>query len=331
MTAVVCYAVAICLLLMFSALFSCTETAVFSVGRMRLDYLARREDRRAILLQKLLRQPDELVTTILVGNNVVNVLATVFATSIAFLLFREHAVLVTAVGMTLLVLVVGEVFPKVLATQYAERLALTLARPFTTIRLVLLPVVKVFTTITDLSFGLFGVQVEGKRLRVTRDELRHVVRVSAESGHLKGGEEALLHRVFAFNDRLAGEVMVPKERMVMLNKKASRDEILTVLTEQGYTRLPVYDESPDNIVGILHAKDILDLLVYKELFILDDLIRKPRVVSVKQPISEILRIFQKERRHIAIVADDKNVPAGLITMEDVLEEIVGDIEDEHDA
>lgn len=331
MTAVACYTVAICLLLMFSALFSCTETAVFSVGKMRLDYLARREDRRAILLQKLLRQPDELVITILVGNNVVNTLATVLATSIAFFLLREHAVLVTTVGMTLLLLVVGEIFPKILATQYAEPLALTLAQPFTTIRLALLPIVKMFTTITNFGFGLFGVKVEGRRLRVTRDELRHAVRVSAESGHLKGDEEGMLHRVFEFNDRLACEVMVPKEKMVMLNKKASRDEILTILTEQGYTRLPVYENSPDNIVGIIHAKDVLNLLVYKELFILDDLIRKPRFVSAKQPISEILRAFQKERRHIAIVVDEKNVPVGLITMEDMLEEIVGDIEDEHDA
>jgi putative hemolysin len=314
-----------------SAVFSCTETAVLSIGKMRLDYLTRRSDRRAILLQRLLRQPDELVATILIGNNIVNTVATVLATSIAFFLLKEHAVLITAVGMTLLVLVVGEIFPKVLATQFSERLALTLARPFTTIRIILLPVVKVFTTITNLGFGLFGVKVEGKRLRVTRDELRHAVRVSAESGHLKGGEEGMLHRIFEFNDRLAQEVMVPRERMVLLNKKASREEILTVLTEQGYSRLPVYEDSHENIVGIIHAKDILNLLAYKELFILDDLIRKPRLVFAKQPISEVLRIFQKERKHIAIVVDEKNLPIGLITMEDVLEEIVGDIEDEHDA
>ncbi|MFH0777105.1 MAG: CNNM domain-containing protein [Candidatus Eisenbacteria bacterium] len=249
----------------------------------------------------------------------------------AIYVFKEHAVFISAVVMTLLVLVVGEIFPKVLATQFSERIAVATARPFAMMRVILMPAAKVFACMIDLVFWLFGIRVAPRQAKVTREELRHAVHVSAESGFLKGGEAGLLHRVFEFNDRLTREVMIPKDKMVMLDKKMSFDEILAVVTEQGYTRLPVYEESPDTIIGMIHTKDILNLLVYREVFILEDLIRKPDFVAATQPISEVLLTFQKERRHIAVVLGENKVPVGLITMEDILEEIVGEIRDEHDA
>ncbi|MDQ7779691.1 MAG: hemolysin family protein [Planctomycetota bacterium] len=323
--------VAIAFLLVLSAFFSASETAAFALGRLRLDYLTRRGNLRAATLQRMLREPDEFLTTILVGNNIVNTVAAVLGTSVAIFLFKEHAVLISAVVMTLLVLIVGEIFPKVLATQFSERIAMATARPFVMMRVILMPAAKVFTYLIDLVFWLFGIRVVPRQAKVTREELRHAVHVSAESGFLKGGEAGMLHRVFEFNDRLTKEVMIPKDKMVMLDKKMSFDEMLAVVTEQGYTRLPVYEESPDNVVGMIHSKDILNLLVYREVFILEDLIRKPDFVAATQPISEVLLTFQKERRHIAVVLGDGSLPVGLITMEDILEEIVGEIGDEHDA
>jgi CBS domain containing-hemolysin-like protein len=158
-----------------------------------------------------------------------------------------------------------------------------------------------------------------------------MIEVGREAGQIKADEGTMLRRVFEFTDRTAAEVMVPRQQVVALDRELSKEEMLRIVTEEGYTRLPVYEGTLDKIIGIVHAKDLLSMLIYEELIVLSDLIRGPFYVRDTDKISEVLRQLRRRKMHMAIVRDDNHKVVGIITMEDILEEIVGEIADEHDV
>ncbi|MBM4083866.1 MAG: HlyC/CorC family transporter [Planctomycetes bacterium] len=327
--AIIALLVSLVLLLLASAFFSGSETALFALSKVRLEFLAERRDNKALLIRRLMSQPDRLLATILVGNNIVNVLVSVIGTTLCLIFFGTVGLIIAPIAMTLLLLVIGEITPKVMASQFSERIAFLLVRPLNTLVAVLYPVTALFTFVVNKCFAVFGLKVEYKPHRFTRDEIRHLIRTTAETGHLKREEHQLLHRVFEFHDKLVKDVMVPRSKIHALSVNTTTAQLLDVIAEGGHTRFPVCDGDLDHIVGVIHAKDVINMVLDRQLFVLQDLIREAQVVLEDAHVSDLLAQFRKGRFHMAIVRNAPGQVVGLVTLEDVLEEIVGEIGAEH--
>jgi putative hemolysin len=297
-----------------------------------LDYLARKGDRRAVTVSKLIREPDELISGILICNTIANTVSPILVAAIAIRIFDiRTGFIVASISMTIYILFMGEIIPKIIAAQFSEKVSFFVAKPAEVMMRIVFPLVRVVTAITDGIFSTLGVKLERPRPRITRDELKHFVKISGEEGFIAPDEHEMLYAVFSFSDKLAGQVMLPREMIVGVNIKRPIEEIMQMVSEHGYTRYPVYEENLDNIIGILHSKDLFSAILYREAIVLQDLLRPPMFVSKDMKVSRLLKSFQKQRFHIAIVKDENGKVAGIITMEDILEEIVGEIEDEYDV
>ncbi|HHT9123809.1 MAG TPA: hemolysin family protein, partial [Candidatus Wunengus sp. YC63] len=248
------------ILLFVSAFFSLSETAFFSVNKTRLDFLIKQKSKKAISIFNVISEPDRLLSTILTGNNIVNTVVSTIGTTIAIYYLREWGVILAPIIVALVLLMFGETFPKVLATQFPERLSLLIVKPYEWIRWILSPIVTLITYITYLVFNLFGVKIEYKKTIFTREEVKHIIKESGETGVLADGEHKLLHRVFELNDKFAKEVMVTRDKIVAINADMSSDDIVRIVTEEGHTRYPVYKHSIDNVIGIIHSKAIINML-----------------------------------------------------------------------
>lgn len=319
-------------LLAFIVFYSIAEIALFAFSRIRLDFLVQGKHPRAALVQKLVRKPDELLSAILIGNTIAHTVAPVLATLLcmSFIARRDTAAVAASVGMTLAILFVGEIIPKVLAAQRAEQMSLRIAPWMAGVMWVSKPFVWVTTKVTDVVFGLFGVGVQQHVPTVTRDELRHMVGVSGEAGHLEQAERDLLQKVLAFRDKTARDVMIPREKIDALDVRLGQQDAVAHVAEHGFTRIPVFDGELDNVKGLLHSKDLVNMVLYGKVIVWQDLIREPFFVREEERISEILKTFQRHRFHLALVRDAQGRVVGLVTMENILEEIVGEIHDEHD-
>ena len=316
-------------LLILSACFSATEIAMFSFRKTKLAMLVKQQNPTAILIQKILSEPDKLLGTILIGNNIVNTSASVLATALALHFFGENGIFVAMVVMTFILIQFSEVMPKVLASQYWERFSFAMARPIRILYYIFYPINMLISAVSRLLLKPFNIKIQHRKPMITKEELKHIVSLSTESGHLQEAETFLLMNIFEFTDRLVNEVMIPKEKMTALDINLSPEKIMEFITEKHFTRIPVYEDSVDNIVGILHTKDYFNVVCYKDIIATVDLLRKPIFVSEKTRISELLKEFQKKHSYMAIVRDDDNKTIGLITMENILEQIVGEIKDEH--
>src|SRR5574337_1365722 len=278
-------------LLIVSAFFSLTETSLFSINKIRLDFLIKQRNKKAISIFNIINEPDKLLSTILTGNNIVNTVVSTIGTTLAIYYLHEWGVILAPVIVALILLLFGETFPKVLATQFPEQLSLLIIKPYEWIRWVLSPSVTLITYITYLFFNLFGVKIEYKKTIFSREEVKHIIKESGETGALADGEHKLLHRIFEFSDKLAKEIMVPSHKIVAINADMSRDEIVRIVTEEGHTRYPVYKNCIDNVIGIIHAKAIINILVNNPLFVLEDLMMEPVFVLEDKKISAILTEF----------------------------------------
>ncbi|MBI5778092.1 MAG: DUF21 domain-containing protein [Planctomycetes bacterium] len=316
-------------LLILSACFSATEIAMFSFRKTKLAMMVKQQNKTAILIQKILSEPDKLLGTILIGNNIVNTSASVLATALALYFFGENGIFVAMVVMTVILIQFGEVMPKVLASQYWERFSFATARPIRILYYVFYPINMLISAISRLALMPFNIKIQHRKPMITKEELKHIVSLSTESGHLQESETFLLMNVFEFTDRLVSEVMIPREKMVALDIALPPDKITEFIMERHYTRIPVYENDVDNIIGVLHIKDYFNVVCYKDIIATIDLLRKPFFVSEKARISELLKEFQKRHVHLAIVRDDDNKTVGLITLENIMEQIVGEIRDEH--
>ena len=321
--------VIIAALLILSACFSATEIAMFSFRKTKLALLVKQQNATAILIQKILSEPDKLLGTILIGNNIVNTSASVLATALALYFFGEKGIFIAMVGMTLILIQFSEVMPKVLASQYWERFSFALARPIRVLYYVVYPINLLLSAINRLALMPFNIKIQHRKPMITKEELKHIVSLSTESGHLQEAETFLLMNVFEFADRLVSEIMIPKEKMMALDVKLPPDKVMELITEKHFTRIPVYEDNIDNIVGILHTKDYFNVVCYKDIIATLDLLRKPLFTPSQTRISELLKEFQKKHSHMAIVRDEDNKTLGLITLENILEQIVGEIRDEH--
>lgn len=318
------------ILLLLSAMFSSAETALTTVNKLRIRSLAEEGKRSAKTVAKLIEEPSKMISAILIGNNIVNLSASSLTTSLAIEQFgSSYAGAATGI-LTLLILIFGEITPKTLATIYNEKLALIYAPAVLLITRVLTPVIFVLNKVSLGLLLLFRVDPSKKAAAITENELLTIVDVSHEEGVIESEEREMINNVVDFGDSLARDIMVPRIDMDFAEDTFDYDRLVKEFEENMYTRLPVYHETRDNVVGIVNLKDVFFYRGNKEDFRLADYMREPYFTYEYKKTSELLREMRKDSISLAIVLDEYGATAGLITLEDLIEEIVGEIRDEYD-
>ena len=322
--------VLVILLLSLSAFFSSAETALTTVSKMRIRTLAEAGDKKAITLMKVIEDPGKMLSMILVGNNIVNLSASSMMTTLTMELFGSKAVGVATGVLTLLILVFGEITPKTMATLNAERLSLAYAGIVYWLMRLLTPVIFLVNKLSTAVMFLLRVDPNKKPDAITEDELRTIVEVSHEEGVIESEEKKMINNVFDLGDAKAKEVMVPRVRVIMADIDNSYEDLIEIFREEQFTRIPIYKDSIDNIVGLVNMKD---LLLYRDFehFKIEDILRKPYFTYENKPVSELLLEMKNAAFNLAIVMDEYGEMAGIITLEDIIEEIVGDVHDEYDV
>lgn len=317
-------------LLFCSSFFSASETALTSLNKIRLRHMAEEDVKRGNLLDHLLEDPNKLLSSILVGNNIVNIGASALATSLALDFFGSKGVAISTGIMTLLVLIFGEITPKSIAAKFPEKVSLKVSKPISVIVTLLNPVVIVLTHLTSGLMKVLGVKVDIKQPVITEEELRTIVAVSEEEGVLETEEKQMIQNVFEFGDLQVKDVMIQRTDIIAIDIETPFNEIIDMVQDEQFSRYPIYKEGIDDIIGVLNVRDLIFLNIEKENFNIGKYIRKPYYTFEFKKISATFKEMQKNRTHMAIVLDEYGGTAGIITMEDLIEEIVGDIEDEYD-
>lgn len=316
-------------LLALSAFFSSSETAMMAVNKIRVRNLADAGLSSAQTLMKVLDNQPKMLSAILIGNNIVNISASSLATILVTRAFGDMYVGVGTGILTLLVLIFGEITPKTSATLYSETMALRFAKPIYMIMQVLTPVIFIVDKLSQGVLRLLHVDPNKKQDAITEDELRTIVEVSHEEGVIESDEKKMIYNVFDFGDSVAKDIMVPRIDMTFIDVNATFSEVIEVFREVKYTRYPVYEETTDNVIGIINIKDLL-LTENQKKFCIRDYLREPLYTYEFKKTAELMVELRKTQNNIAIVLDEYGATAGLITLEDMLEEIVGEIRDEYD-
>ncbi|MDO4926201.1 MAG: hemolysin family protein [Turicibacter sp.] len=327
------YYIILVIMIILSAFFSASETAFSSVNLIRLRQYA--EDGRSGAKKALnvAERFDEVLLAILIGNNIVNLasasLATIVATEVLNL-GASGGPIATAV-MTVLIIIFGEILPKSYAKENSESLALSIGSIYYYMIIIMKPLIKIFMVLKEFVAKLYRKKEDEPS--VTEDELNVIIDTMEEEGVLQQDEVEMLQSVLDLSETFVKDIMTPRVDVVAVNVHDSTEQIKNVFLEEKYSRIPVYDESRDNIVGILYERDLFSAIIEKgstEEIIISDIMRDPMYVSYTMRVSDLLTRLQLEKQHLAIVADEYGGTAGLVTMEDVLEEVVGEIYDEHD-
>lgn len=325
------------ILLMLSAFFSSAETCLTTVSKMRIKSMADEGTKNAALVLKLVENPTKLLSTILIGNNIVNLSASSLTTSFAIGLAKKaglttmaSAVTGLATGiLTILVIIFGEIVPKSFASMNSEKMALIYAKPVYTLTSLLYPLSFLFDKLSKALMGIF--QTSGQeRPAITENELRTILDLSHEEGVIETVERKMITNVVDFGDSLAKDVMVPKMDVEFASVGLSYDELIECYSREKYSRMPVYDDSRDNILGIVNLKDVFFYHGAKEEFHINDVMREAYFTYEYKKISELFFEMKKNSITMAIVLDEYGSTSGILTMEDLIEEIVGDIRDEYD-
>ncbi|MFA4983818.1 MAG: hemolysin family protein [Candidatus Omnitrophota bacterium] len=318
------------LLAAFSFFFSASETAIIGLSKIKLRHMIANGVKRAKTVQGLLTRLDKFIAAILIGNDFVNIAISAVVTAMMVEAFGYRAgVIIATFASSFFVLILCEITPKILATKHTEKVALFSAPLMAMFIRVFHPIIIVFTFISGVILKVFGLGSSKRSPLITEEELRTMIEVGKEEGVLSDEERKMLHRIFEFGDTKVGEVMVPKEKMVAVNINSTPEALLNIFIEEGHARLPVYNDSVDDVVGIIYARDLLYILRDKGLFLLHDLLHQPYFVPPSMRVNELLRRFQAEKIQIAIVVDANKKTLGLLTLEDLIEEIVGEIEESH--
>ena len=320
--------VVVCLVL--SAFFSSSETALTTVNLIRIRNLADNGDKAAAWVLKARRDQSKMLGAILIGNNVVNLSASSMLTVLVTDVFGSQAVGAATGVLTLLVLLFGEITPKTIATLEAEKNALRFARVICLLMTILTPVIFVVNPLSGGVLRLLGVDPNKPTDSITEDELRTIVEVGHEKGVIESEEKEMINNVFDLGDSVARDIMVPRIDMSFVDVEASYEELMEIFRRDHYTRLPVYEDNTDNVIGIINMKDLI-LLEDRAAFSVRDYLRQPLFTFESKKLSELMIEMRKTSNNIVIVLDEYGATAGLITLEDILEEIVGDIRDEFDA
>jgi putative hemolysin len=313
-----------------SFVFSASETSIICLSRIRLRHMVARGAKRAQSIQRLVSKLDKFIAAILVGNNFVNIAISAILTAFFVRKFGYNwGIVISTLASASFIVVLCEITPKILATKHTERTALFVAPLMELVVKILQPVIYIFIGISNFILKTVGLGPPKKSPVITEEELRMMIEVGKEEGVLSEQERKMLHRIFEFGDTKVAEVMVPKEKIIAVNIGSSAEEVLNIFAEEGHARLLVYSGSIDNIVGVLYARDLLYILRDKGLFLLQDLLHAPYYAPLGMCVNELLIKFQTEKIQIAVIVDDKNKTQGIVTLEDLTEEIVGEIEERH--
>ena len=318
------------LLLCLSAFFSSSETALLSISQMRIRTLVDEGNKRAMTLERVVSNKSKMLSAILIGNNVVNLSASSLITSLVINHFGNAYVGIATGIITLLILIFGEISPKTMATLQAEKVALKVAGIISVLMKILTPVIFIINLLAGGVLRLMGVDPNAKTDTITESELRTIVDVSHEEGVIESEERRMINNVVDFGDTQAKDVMVPRIDMVFVEENTTYDELMEVYRENMFTRIPVYRDTTDNVIGIINMKD---LLFYEKStdFRLKNYLREAYFTYEFKKTSELFMEMRQNSVSLAIVLDEYGATAGLITLEDLLEELVGEIRDEYDA
>lgn len=319
----------IIILLLLSAFFSSAETAFTMVNKIKIRSLIEDGNKRAITVGKIIDNSGKMLSAILIGNNIVNISASALMTSLTIRLWGSYATGIATGVMTVLVLIFGEITPKTTATIYAEKFALVYAPVVYFIMFIFTPVIFIIDKLSGVILKLIHVDANNKHNKITEEELRTFVQVSHEDGVIESNEKKIINNLFDFGDTEAKDVMIPRIDMTLADVNTGYDDIIELFRETKYTRIPIYEGNPDNVIGILNIKDLI--LSQHNDFNIRSIMRKPFFTYEHKNTSELFNVMQRSSHSISIVLDEYGSTAGMITTEDLLEEIVGEIHDEYDT
>jgi putative hemolysin len=317
-------------LLALSAFFSSSETALTTVNKIRMRTLADAGDKRAAYVLRVIENPGKMLSAILIGNNVVNLYASSLSTVLATEIWGNEIVGLATGVLTLLILIFGEITPKTMATIRAETLALRVSAIIYVLMFLLTPVIAFVNYLSFLVLRLLRIDPKKRGESITEDELRTIVEVSHEEGVIETEEKKMINNVFDFGDAVARDVMVPRIDMSFVDVNSTYDELMDIFRAEKYTRFPVYEETTDNVIGVLNIKDVF-LRGGEDDFSVRHYLRQPLYTYEFKKVSELMMEMRQTDINIIIVLDEYGATAGLITQEDILEEIVGEIRDEYDG
>ena len=330
-SSVVIQLIILAVLILLSALFSSAETSLTTSNKLKIQSLADQGSKRARILLKISEDSGKMLSAILIGNNLVNNAATALTTSLIIQLFGNSVVGIATGVITLLILIFGEISPKTLATIHSEKMALLYAPLIHLLMKIFTPVIFIVNKLSMGVLFLLRVNPDQKVNTMTEHELRTIVDVSHEDGVIESEEKEMIYNVFDMGDAKAKDIMVPRVHVTFADINSTYDELIEIFREDKFTRLPIYEEITDNVVGTINMKDLL-LYNYndKKEFHVRDILREAYFTYEYKSISELLVEMRQASINIAIVLDEYGETAGLITLEDLLEEIVGEIHDEYD-
>lgn len=339
-------AIVILLLILANGFFSGSEIAIISARRSKIDELAKKGRHSANIVNSLKDDPDRFLATVQIGITIIGSLASVIGGVAAVEVLKPLLSLIqieavqklaepisvgiVVISISYVTLVFGELIPKSLALRYAEELALISARPIDLLSRAASVFVKLLTKSSNLVLKLFGAKGIEERAFVSEEEIKYFIKEGREKGVFEETEEALLHACFEFADITVKDIMIPKHKFNSIDIDTPPEQILKFIAESGFSRYPVYSKNAENIIGILYNKDVFKVMEEKKPLVLKELIRPPYFVPDTVMISHLLRKLQRKRSHMAIVVNEHGEVDGLVTIEDILEEIVGEIEDEYD-
>lgn len=307
-----------------------SETALMSLSKIRIRHMVEEGVKGAKLVEKLTEDPNRLLGAILIGNNVVNIGASALATTIATNIFASAGAGIATGVMTILVLIFGEITPKSIAKQKSEKVALKVSKIINIIVKILKPFIGIFTAISSIFIRLFGGDPKASEPFITEEELRTMVGVSEEEGVLEDVEKEMIFNVFDFADAHVKDVMVQRVDVIAVDIDASYEEVLDVIKTEQFSRIPVYNQTIDDIVGILNVKDLIMAEKSSKPFKVADYMREPYYTFEFKKIKELFSEMKKTRNHISVVLDEYGGTVGIVTIEDLIEEVFGEIEDEYD-
>ena len=319
------------ILLLIGALTAASETSIVAASIIKLRRLAADGSKTARMILKILEAPEKFFGTIVVANNIVNSFIAALVTAVIISLIGENSksILIAAL-ISAFFIIVFEVAAKTLSAGNPVRISLALVRMVRVLIFIFSPAVRALSVITNFIVNLMGGRTKGKPSLVVEDEIKALIRIGEEESPSYKDKYRMLSKVFEFGDTIVKTVMVPKDKMMRIDINAGIEDILDNVLESGYSRLPVYKDRPDNIIGVINMKDLLGLSINRDLVILQDIIYPPVFIPESKNVAELLKEFQKSHTHLAIVVDSRGKVQGLVTLEDLLEEIVGEIQDEYD-
>ena len=322
-------AVTIVFLILLSAFFSSAETSMTAANRIHIRSLAEQGNKRAIILEKVISNSGKMLSTILIGNNIVNIAASSLATTFTIKVLGNMYIGVATGVMTLLVLLFGEITPKTIATLQADRLALAYARPVYWLMTILTPVIFIVGKLAGGILFVLRIDPNARQGTITEHELRSMVNASQENGVIEREEKQMIYNVFDFGDSSAKDVMIPRIDMTFIDVESTYKELMDIFKEDMHTRFPVFEDNTDNVIGIINVKDLL-LYPENEEFSIRKILREPYFTYEYKRTTDLMMEMRKASVNLAIVLDEYGSTAGLVTLEDLLEEIVGEIRDEYD-